>query len=790
MDMRKQLYTFFFLGFSVLGLQAQSEVAIGEWESHLPYQRSYLVTQSEEKAFYATEESIFIFDKEDMTIDFLTKVEGLSETGIQNLLYNEVNDQLIVAYFNGVFDIVTADDVFRFSDIKDKSEIQGDKLIYDMYIQDGQLLYLATGFGLVQFDLVSFEYGFTMDLSQKVDKVDGEGNDVIIVLAKDSSAVTLEGAYTLDVSSTNAPGFFQEWTRLEDGLPAAIDIVDVYAKGTKRYIVTEDEVFMSESGAAFSSIYQSPYEAYDLIFLKPYPQGWTLGMTNENPSRGKGRIILFDDDDTQVEIITRCLRNIQDAVVDGKGRIFFSDIWRGISYLESLDGPCTELDINSPYASSASSISIVDNKVYVASGGVLDNFGDEISNGGGGYDGIYIREEGTWMNINNLSEPLIGENGLHQIYKVAASPKGDKVFFASFWGGLGRYDVETRQMDTVFNIANSPLQYQIGDQRVRISGLAFDDDDNLWISNYSAPEPLAVLSSDDTWHTFSIRNSDNKLANIDVDDTGLVWITVGGTNGGLVIYDKGEDLADPTDDQQRYLNQNNSELPSNFVNSVKVDNDGAVWVGTGAGVVVFECGGAALDESCIGSKRKVLQDIDVAYLLATEDVLSIAVDGANRKWFGTRNGIFVQSADGEEQVAKFDEKNSPLFDNIVRAMDYNTETGEMYIGTDKGIQSYRTETTGAREVHQSEVFAFPNPVRPEYRGPIAIKGLAQDAEIRITDIDGKLVYKTNALGGQAIWDGYNLEGQDVAGGVYLVFSSSTELFNDPNTYVTKILVVR
>ena len=123
-------------------------------------------------------------------------------------------------------------------------------------------------------------------------------------------------------------------------------------------------------------------------------------------------------------------------------------------------------------------------------------------------------------------------------------------------------------------------------------------------------------------------------------------------------------------------------------------------------------------------------------------------------------------------------------------MAYNDNTGEMFIATDKGIQSLRTETTGARTTHSGNVYAFPNPVRPEYRGEIAIKGLARDAEVKITDIDGQLVYQTTALGGQAIWDGRDLNGMEVSGGVYLVFSVSSDAFVDPDTAVTKILVVR
>jgi len=368
-SMRKQLYILL-LAVIFQSLGAQSDIAIGEWESHLPYQRTQRVTQSSEKAYYATAESVFIFDKEERSVDFLTKIEGLSETGIQNILYDEVNDQLIVAYFNGVFDIVTEDEIYRVSDIKDKSELQGDKLIYDMYIQNGQLLYLATGFGLVEFDLTSFEFGFTMELSQRIDKVDGEGNEVMILLASDDSDLTPEGAYVLDVTSTNAPGFFQEWKKLDEGLPDDVQIVDVYATGSSRYIASNDAVYLSEEGGAFSSVYQSGFEEFDIIFLKPKADGWILGMTNQNPSKGKGKVMLFNQSNTLTKVVSNCLRNMQDAVIDAEGRVFFCDIWRGISYLESVDGPCTEININSPFGKSASDITVADNNVYVASGGV------------------------------------------------------------------------------------------------------------------------------------------------------------------------------------------------------------------------------------------------------------------------------------------------------------------------------------------------------------------------------------------------------------------------------------
>ena len=235
-----------------------------------------------------------------------------------------------------------------------------------------------------------------------------------------------------------------------------------------------------------------------------------------------------------------------------------------------------------------------------------------------------------------------------------------------------------------------------------------------------------------------------------------------------------------------------SELTSNTVLSVVVDRDGAVWVGTNEGPVIFDCGGDVFDASrCGGVRRRVLQDSIGAFLLADQQINTMAVDGANRKWLGTRNGLFVQSPQGDDQIAHFTTDNSPIPDDIINALAYDGDQGVMWIGTDKGVITYRTETTEGSVFHRSnDVYAFPNPVEPFYTGPIAIKGLVTDANVKITDINGLLVSEMTALGGQAIWDGNDLEGRRVNSGVYLVFSADQRAFDQPDSFVTKILVLR
>ncbi|MGK0389384.1 MAG: hypothetical protein ACI94Y_002124, partial [Maribacter sp.] len=245
------------------------------------------------------------------------------------------------------------------------------------------------------------------------------------------------------------------------------------------------------------------------------------------------------------------------------------------------------------------------------------------------------------------------------------------------------------------------------------------------------------------------------------------------------------------DNQTRIINQSNSELPIDIVHDITLDLDGDMWAGTEEGIIIFECGGNVFDSSCQGTKRIVERDDgNNAYLLESESVRCIAVDGANRKWCGTTNGVFLISEDGLEEIYHFTKDNSPLFNNIINDIVINERTGEVYIGTNSGIITYQGDATVGGVVHDAEVFAFPNPVRPDYKGPIAIRGLPQNANVKITDVSGTLIYETTANGGQAIWDGRDYNGREASSGVYLVFSVNKKNLTNPDGFVTKILKMK
>ena len=349
---------------------------------------------------------------------------------------------------------------------------------------------------------------------------------------------------------------------------------------------------------------------------------------------------------------------------------------------------------------------------------------------------------------------------------------------------------------TLFNSENSPV---VGPPSVidleKIGGLAFDNNNNLWISAHEAARPLVSLSAEGNFHSFEV-SSTSKLGDIIVSDENYKWIQITGGSGGVLVYSDENNVANPSIHRQRFINTGNSDLPTNVINCITKDLDGTIWVGTGEGPVIFGCNPFDMDDkgafTCNGNIEIVFEDSIPARLLETEDVRAIAVDGGNQKWFGTRNGIFVQSPNGVDKIARFTADNSPLFSNNIIDMEFDPENGKMYIASDGGIQAYQTLTTDGGRIHKSNVYAYPNPVRPEYEGLIAFKGLARDATIKITDVNGQLVHQTDALGGQATWDGRDYSGRDVASGVYLVFSNAQTLgANDnPDTAVTKVLIVR
>lgn len=751
---------------------AQSNIPIGTWQSHLPYNAGIWVTQSPEKIIYTTEWSLLVIDKQERSLQEISKVDGLSDVGIDLVDYDERTDQLVIIYSNGNIDLFSNDGTTNLPNILTNQNITGDKNIYAIHTSIDGFAYLSTGFGLVQIDLDKREFGFTTFTGVKVNDV--TTTDTHIYMSTD------DGSYVAPLSENVNLGDFTKWSFLgdESGLPIVYQSNYVSYFNDAVYMEIDNVVYRLD-GDNFIEFF-SPKPNFEIAYLSNEGAHLIIGTIGQ----GSESSIYFVDQRGEItEHGNSCVNRTRYAVEDQQGNIWYADGWSAFRNTTGLSDDCNRIQVNSPKSHELSKIAIKDNEVFVASGGVSDVFNYRFSR-----EGIYMLKEGVWTNRNENNVSFIKENALLNFYEILPHPTINTIYMGTYWGGVLAWD---RDADTyrLYDDTNSSLQGAIGDeQRERVSGLAFDMSENLWVSNYGAGRPLSVLTASGDWYNFAIPN-DQSLVDIVVDNNNYKWVAVHGNMGGVLIYDDNFTPENSNDDRQRFINSNNSELTTNRVNTVAVDLDGSVWVGTSEGVVLYECGVQSFDDDCVGRRIKVLQDSIAAFLLADVEITDIAIDGANRKWFASKNGIFVQSPDGQNQELRFTTDNSPLFDNSVIDLAYNGDTGDMYIGTDKGLQTYRTATSSARPIHSNNVYSFPNPVPPDYRGPIAIKGLAQDADVKITDINGKLVFETVALGGQAIWDGTIDGGVRAETGVYLVFSVADNAFGDVDSFVTKILLV-
>ncbi len=753
-------------------LFSQNNLALGEWKSHLAYKEGKWLTQSNNKIIYASQRGMFTVDIDDLSVEFFAKEDGLSDVNISKLYFDKFNEQLIIVYEDNNIDILKGNDFINIPFIKTTNNILGSKTINDFYVSNEDFAYLATDFGVLGFNLKKLEFSFTTFTNLKVNE--------IILHENHLYAGTEEGLYKVSASGVNVSDF-NIWQSLANnvGLPQSFEVKSLASKNGKLYALIDNKVYFKNTLGNFEVLYTAPTNTDVIKFISEEGSDLMLGVET---IQNRSSVVFINAAHEKTIGGADCINRVAYALEDKNGKIWYADSWDPIRYSDNKSTGCHKLKFDVPFANTAGEVSFKKNDVFISSGGVTDDY--QYANT---ITGFYIFDKDGWKNYNLDNVPLMSSQQIFNVQAIAPHPKNNDVYIGSYWNGIMKYNTESKEAK-VWNKDNSILQGIVGDEgRTRISSLIFDDDENLWISNYGAPKPLAVKTKDDIWYNFSVP-SNTSLADIAIDNQGNKWIAVVGVGNGILVYHEGKNIADVSDDKSRYITRNNSEIAGNKVNCVVVDLEGSVWVGTSQGPVVFDCGDPFL-EICRGNTRKVVVDNIPALLLKDEDILSIEVDGANRKWFGTRNGIFVQSPDGTIQQMKFDVKNSPLLDNKVTDLSYNSLSGEMYITSAGGIQSYKTQTTGGGNTHSLNVYAYPNPVRPEYHGDIAIKGLVRDANVKITDINGHLIFETKALGGQAIWDGKDYLGNKASTGVYLVFSASENTSRAPESLVTKILIV-
>lgn len=437
--------------------------------------------------------------------------------------------------------------------------------------------------------------------------------------------------------------------------------------------------------------------------------------------------------------------------------------------------------------------------------------GERLLVAGGGHIANRLNRPGTIMTFEQERWKSFQEEGIKaytghnylDINCVVQNPEDDTHHFAAS-AGEGIYEFRNGKLVDWHSMHNSPLESAVPNSvyspnYVRVNGLAYDKLNNLWMVSCETEHQVTVFTNNRQWISLSypeIREASNFGRTI-FDRRGWLWATSSRIeSGGLFCLDTNGSIADSSDDRHRFItrftNQDGTLLEQLAVYCCAEDKNGAIWIGTNKGPLVINSPTRFFNSDFYCTQVKVPRNdgTNLAdFLLVNQAINSIAVDGANRKWIGTAtNGIYLLNEDGTETIRHFTAKNSPLLSNSIESIAIHPRTGEVFIGTSKGLVSYQSDATEAQnEFIESQVEVYPNPLRPEYDGVVTVTGMVYDSDVKITDISGRLVFQGKSLGGMFTWDGRNQQGKRVASGIYMVLASDPE---GKTGIVAKIAVVR
>lgn len=743
---------------------------IGQWRTHLPYRNVTSLADAGDKIYCSGNVTIFSYDKETSVVQGFDKITGLSDIGVRLVAYSEENEVLLIAYNNTNIDLLHKNSIINVSDIKRKA-IAGEKTINSVYFLE-ELAYLSCSFGIVVLDLEKIEIKDTYIIGE------AGANLNVNALSSDEFyfyAATSDG---IKRASRNSPNLanFQEWVLQDISLPVSASD-DIVSFGNNIYTVISDTVFKLEANSWNYYYSSADWRIRDLSATDQY-----LIFSESSTVELNGRLLRTDQDGVQEYIHDDYISIPSQAVYDKNGTLWVADFLQGLVRIEQ-GRTWWPISPNGPDAINVKNISVNRNQVWVAPGGINASWGHSFDP-----HGFYSFTDNQWRNYNQYTNQEIID--LISFFEVLVHPSDDIVYYGTFWNGL----LEVNHGNLIhYTTANSSLEIATGDPpRIKVTGLALDNNNNLWVSNLGSENFISVKKPDGAWQSFkpNFRIEGSYVSQMVVDDWDQKWIVVPrGANSGILVFNHGVDIDNTNDgDQFRLLRSNDgvSNLHTNEIFSIAKDLDGEIWVGTAEGITVFYCPSSIFSEqSCQAQRILVTVDGFTGYLLESEVINTIAIDGANRKWIGTNNGVWLLSAEGTQQLAYFTEDNSPLLSNIITDIAIDGKTGEVFIGTDRGLISYQGEATAGEDSHE-EVLVYPNPVKHDYNGPIAIRGLANNADVKITDVSGTLIYQTIALGGQAVWNGRSPNGNRAKSGVYLVFSTNED---GSSKYVAKLLIV-
>ncbi len=719
----------FFIGYWLLTLQVIAQAPpIGSWRVHHSYAGTIQVVKGD-KIYTATPEAIFSTNNTGQ-FEYYNKLTGLSDASIATIQWDSETEQLVVAYTNNNIDVIKGGLVKNIYDLVRTSRIQK---INSIYCEKG-MAYVNTNIGVVVIDLFKYEI--------KESWILGSSGNILEVfsLTKGSGnwyAATQNGIYTTPITNTNIADA-KSWTVFYNAANS-LPVKKISSTPTGLIIEKNDSLLLIQPAATTTLFYKASEQIKAWQFTE---QKITIATTDKQTSKarvhqftiGNATGLIFEQPDTFI--------NPNDCIFSN-GIIWISDQVTGLIQLDPSTSSFVKMIPGGPGGQ-------ITTALLASSAGVLAASNTK--------KGWAILENGKWQAQKGL-------DSVTGVQSIAINHLDNSIWLTTSELGVAKWQNNKVQL---FNPRNSSLM-TTANNSCFTSGVVADSKGNSWVSNTGTTKSIHVYQPDGKWTGFTNPFGMTDAGTLEIDDIGQIWGTTKNANG-LFVYNPGSSLTSSTDDRWKQYKAGTGigNLPSNQVNCAAKDKNGFIWVGTDRGIGIIQCVENIFTAAgCDALLPVVQQDRFAGLLFKDENVQTIAVDGADRKWVGTQNGVWLISATGEKVIYRFSTNNSPLLGNDISKISIDPLTGEVFIATNNGLCSFRSTATEAVTAQQ-KVLVFPNPVPPGYNGSIAIRGLTNNALVKITNLYGALVYQTRSLGGQAIWDGKNTNGTKVASGVYLI----------------------
>ena len=760
------------------GLSAQ--VGTGQWRFHIPTSEAVDVVALNDRVFVAYNNGLGEYDLSSSEISIWNAVNSLSDITITCLGHSTSNNAIFVGYDNGNVDKIQNNRLTNIPAIR-LAQVQGSKKIYKI-VENNGYMYFATGFSIVKIDPVDNEVRDTYYPTNSIDPI------IDIAFRNDTIfALTEEEMYSGNINNV-ALADPAQWT-VDSRVPVLVSTTSTY----KEIETLNDKLFLvyKIDGYGNDTIYKVNSNSLTPAIIE------TFGMEINSINNVNNQLAinydygtnLYDETFTQVLGVSSYSSNATprvNKVVFSNEKYWIADRDNGLNwFLGNYNSG--GVSVSGPPKNDVYETSWFGGKLLVSGGGI-SGVGQTFNS-----SGMYIFEDEKWELKDKFNMTAWQGINIWDYLTAEVNPTNENEIAV---GTYSQYPLSilsaTGQVTDTFTPNNSLLNYtSLGNNSSLVSNVKYDDNGNLWILNGYSSTPLKVYTANHEWYEFPVNSAaTNYTFDLAIDYNGNKWFSVRGA--GVFGFNDNGTISNSSDDKSIYLNTGDfsGALPSSQVNAIAVDFDNEIWIGTDNGFAVLYNSEGSFDAGAgdyNAQRIKVEFEGNVEYVLGATNITDIVVDGGNRKWFATSNsGIILLSADGLEILEQHTVENSPLISNNVIDLTLDQSTGELFVTTDKGLVSYRTDAT-YEDPDYASVVVFPNPARPEFDGPITIQGIRYDSDVKITDVAGKVVYQTSSNGGTATWDGKTVDGQKVPTGVYLIWTAANE---DKGRKVGKVLIVR